>query len=138
MSFYELIDDITADAGIRVRARSLEELFCKAILATFSEITDIEKISPERKVELEVSGELPYLLADTLNELLVLHEKEKFIVCQCERIELEDGKVSLSLIGGEFDPEVHPPKLVIKAATYHRLKVEKVGEEFLAEVIFDI
>jgi len=138
MSFYEVIDDITADAGIRVRAKTLEELFCKTILATFNEITDIEKISPSKKVQLEVSGELPYLFADLINELLVLHEKEKFIAKECELVEVKEDGVKVVLVGGVFDPSVHPSKLVIKAATYHRLKVEKVGEDFVAEVIFDI
>jgi len=138
MSFYEIIDDITADAGIRVRAKSLEELFCKAILATFNEITDIEKVSKDKKVELEVQGELPYLLADVINQLLVLHEKEKLIINHCERIEFKEDSVKLMLKGGTFDPERHPSKLVIKAATYHRLKVEKLEDGYLAEVIFDI
>jgi len=116
----------------------LEELFCKAILATFNEITEIEKVSKDKKVELEVKGELPYLLADVINQLLVLHEKEKLIINHCERVEFKEDGVKLMLKGGLFDPERHPSKLVIKAATYHRLKVEKLEEDYLAEVIFDI
>ena len=138
MSFYEVIEDITADARIRVRAKSLEELFCKAILATFNEITDIEKFSKDEKVELEVKGELPYLLADVINQLLVLHEGEKLVISHCERVEFKEDGVKLMLKGGPFDPERHPSKLVIKAATYHRLKVERLQDGFLAEVIFDI
>jgi len=138
MSFYEVIEDITADAGIRVRAKSLEELFCKAILATFNEITDIEKFSKDEKVELEVKGELPYLLADVINQLLVLHEGEKLVISHCERVEFKEDGVKLMLKGGPFDPERHPSKLVIKAATYHRLKVERLQDDYLAEVIFDI
>jgi len=102
MSFYETIDDITADAGIRVRAKSLEELFCKAILATFNEITDIEKVSKDKKVELEVQGELPYLLADVINQLLVLHEKEKLIINHCESVEFKEDGVKLLLKGGHL------------------------------------
>jgi Uncharacterized conserved protein len=116
----------------------LEELFCKAILATFNEITDIEKVSKDKKVELEVQGELPYLLADVINQLLVLHEKEKLIISHCEMVEFKEDSVKLMLKGGPFDPERHPSKLVIKAATYHRLKVEKLEDRYLAEVIFDI
>ena len=138
MSFYEVIEDITADAGIRVRAKGLEELFCKAILATFNEITDIEKVSKDKKVELEVKGELPYLLADVINQLLVLHEKEKLVISHCEKVEFKEDGVKLMLKGGPFDPERHPSKLVIKAATYHRLKVERLQDSYLAEVIFDI
>jgi SHS2 domain-containing protein len=138
MSFYEVIEDITADAGIRVRAKGLEELFCKAILATFNEITDIEKVSKDKKVELEVKGELPYLLADVINQLLFLHEKEKLVISHCERVEFKEDGIKLMLKGSPFDPERHPSKLVIKAATYHRLKVEKLEDDYLAEVIFDI
>jgi SHS2 domain-containing protein len=138
MSFYEVIEDITADAGIRIKAKGLEELFCKAILATFNEITDIEKVSKDKKVELEVKGELPYLLADVINQLLVLHEREKLIISHCERVEFKEDGVKLMLKGGPFDPERHPSKLIIKAATYHRLKVEKLEDDYLAEVIFDI
>jgi len=138
MSFYEIIEDVTADTGIRVRTKTLEELFCKAILATFNEITDIEKVQPSKRVELEVKGELPYLLADTINQALVLHEKEKFVASKCELVELGEDSVKVVLLGGEYDPKIHPSKLVIKAATYHRLRLEKVGEQFVAEVIFDI
>jgi SHS2 domain-containing protein len=138
MSFYEVIEDITADAGIRVRAKGLEELSCKAILAAFNEITDIEKVRKDKKVELEVKGELSYLLADVINQLLVLHEKEKLIISHCERVEFKEDGIKLMLKGGPFDPERHPSKLVIKAATYHRLKVEKLEDSYLAEVIFDI
>ncbi len=138
MSFYEVIEDITADTGIRVKAGSLGELFCKVILATFNEITDIEKVGAEKTLELELNGELPYLLADTLNQLLLLHEKENLVISQCERVDFKEDGVRLLLRGGFFDPEKHPSKLVIKAATYHRLKVEKLGDGFLAEVVFDI
>lgn len=40
--------------------------------------------------------------------------------------------------GEEFDTERHERKLLIKAATYHKLKIEKVGDIWQAEVIFDI
>jgi SHS2 domain-containing protein len=53
-------------------------------------------------------------------------------------VEFKEDGVKLMLKGGTFDPERHSSKLVIKAATYHRLKVEKLEDGYLAEVIFDI
>ncbi|MEJ7554026.1 MAG: archease, partial [Aquificaceae bacterium] len=79
MSFYETIDRITADAGIRVWAKSLEELLCKSILATFNEITPIESIPQREERVIEVNSELPFLLADLINEAIVLHEAELFV-----------------------------------------------------------
>ncbi len=138
MSFYETIDRITADAGIRVWAKSLEELFCKALLATFNEITSIEDTSPEDERIVEASSELPFLLADLINQAIVLHEAESFIASRCEPLEVKENYAKVRLKGNRFDPQIHEPKLVIKAATYHDLKVEKQGDLWVAEVIFDI
>ena len=136
--FYETIDDITADAGIRVYGSSLEEIFCKAILATFNEITDIEKVEPKETYEIETQNSLPFLLADIINEALVLHESRGFVASGCEILHLGEDCVKVRLKGERFDPDRHPSKLVIKAATYHRLKIEERNGRFVAEVIFDI
>ncbi len=136
--FYETIDDITADAGIRVKAETLEELFCKAVLATFNEITDIRLFKPRKEYTIKLRGKLPFLLADTINRLLLLHEKEGFVPCRCKVTDLGDSSVELYLKGDKFDPTVHPSKLLIKAATYHRLRVDREGDSYVAEVIFDI
>ena len=136
--FYETIDDITADAGIRVYGSSLEEVFCRAILATFNEITDIEKVEPKETYEIEAQNLLPFLLADVINEALVLHESKGFVASECDVLELGKDHVKVRLKGERFDPEKHPSKLVIKAATYHRLKIEKQNGRLVAEVIFDI
>ena len=136
--FYETIDDITADTGIRVYGSSLEELICKAILATFNEITDIDKIEHKESFEIEANNSLPFLLADLINEALVLHDSKGFVASGCEVTDLGEYNVRVRLKGERFDPERHPSKLVIKAATYHRLKIEKKADRLLAEVIFDI
>lgn len=136
--FYETIDDITADAGIRVRADSLEELFCKALLATFNEITDIKKVEPVESYEVSAEGRMPFLLADLINEVLVLHESKRFVASRCEVIEFKEDRVRVKLWGERFDPKKHTSKLVIKAATYHRLRVERENSQYVGEVVFDI
>lgn len=138
MSFYEIIEDITADAGVRVKAKTLEELIYKAILATFNEITDIEKVQKKESHTVEVYSNLPYMLADAINQAIVLHESKGFVASSCEVLELSENYVKLKLFGDKFDDKKNEPKLVIKAATYHRLKVEKLPDGYLAEVIFDI
>ncbi|RMH80172.1 MAG: archease [Acidobacteria bacterium] len=138
MSFYETIDRITADAGIRVWAEDQGELLCRAVLATFSEITNIEEIEPIESRQIEVSSELPFLLADLINRALTVFESEGFVPCRCHVLELRDKYARLEFLGGFYDPSVHESKLLIKAATYHDLKVEKVGDRWVAQVIFDI
>lgn len=138
MSFYEVIEDITADAGVRVRAKTLEELICRAILATFNEMTDIDTVESKESYILEVHANFPYLLVDIINEAIVLHEAKKFVASECHVLELSEKHIKVKLMGDKFDPEKNESKLVIKAATYHRLKVEKTSEGYMAEVIFDI
>ncbi|MFN4319660.1 MAG: archease [Aquificaceae bacterium] len=138
MSFYETIDRITADAGIRVRAKSMEDLICKSLLATFNEITPIERIKPEEERIIEASSELPFLLADLINMAIVLHETDMFVASACEILDLKENYAKVRLLGSKFDPKEHEPRLVIKAATYHHLRVEREGDLWVAEVIFDI
>ncbi len=136
--FYETIDDITADAGIRVRGVSLEELFCKAVLATFNEMTDIDRVEERESYKVQAEGVMPFLLADIINEVLVLHESKGFVASKCDVLELKEDFVRLKLYGEKFDSQKHTSKLVIKAATYHRLKIKKKNSHYVAEVIFDI
>ncbi len=136
--FYETVDDITADAGIKVRAETLEDLFCKAILATFNEITDIENIEGNEEHIIEAKSSMPFLLADIINEALLIHEKYNFVANKCKIISLGEDYVKVKLKGGKFDSSKNEPKLVIKAATYHRLRIEKKEDYYEAEVIFDI
>ncbi|MCS6958037.1 MAG: archease [Aquificaceae bacterium] len=138
MSFYETIDKITADAGIRVRAKSLEDLICKSLLATYNEITPIEDVQPKEERVIQTYSELPFLIADLINEAIVLHESELFVASKCEPIEVKKDYAKVKLLGDRFDPERNEPRLVIKAATYHNLKVEREGDLWIAEVIFDI
>ncbi len=138
MSFYEIIEDVTADTGIRVKGESVEEVFCKAILATFNEITDINAVDKNEEYLIELSGEMPYLLVDVINRALVLFESKGFVAKECHILELSQTHTRLLLKGGSFDIQKHEAKLLIKAATYHRLKLEKVENQVVAEVIFDI
>jgi SHS2 domain-containing protein len=40
--------------------------------------------------------------------------------------------------GEEFDAGRHEGKLLIKAATYHKLRIEKIDDLWEIDVIFDI
>jgi SHS2 domain-containing protein len=140
-TFYEPIYDITADAGIRVFANSLEELICNSIKGLINEMVDLSKVEPKEELTVEVeSVGFPYLLADILNKILYLFDVKKFVPSECKVVELipTGEKVKLLLKGEPYNPEKHGKKLLIKAATYHRIKVEKRNGKYTAEIIFDI
>jgi len=50
----------------------------------------------------------------------------------------EAFKLKASISGEDFDPKRHENKLLIKAATYHKLRIEKIDDTWEIDVIFDI
>lgn len=135
---YEVLD-ISGDVGIRVFGQSLEDLFINAALGMYNLITDTEGVARKRSVDIEVqSHSLEGLLISWLNELVFQFDAYGFVGRDIEIKELSENKIRASLIGEEFDDTRHVRRLLIKAATYHQLKLERIAEEWKAEIIFDI
>jgi SHS2 domain-containing protein len=137
MSFEVL--EHTADVGVRVYGRNLAELLKNAALALLSLITERETVRPDEEIVFEVEAETgEELLVKMLSEILYLHEVRKMVFADAE-IELTDGlKLRGRLRGEKTDTSRHELLLDIKAATYHNLKIERVNDRFMAEIIFDI
>jgi SHS2 domain-containing protein len=148
MEPYEILD-ISGDAGIRAFGKDLKELFRNAAVGMYSLITDIDGIKEARKIDVSVqSGSMEGLLVAWLNELVFHFDTYGFIGKKITTREFrpdeedydagEEFRMSASLSGEDFDRERHEGKLLIKAATYHGLKVEKKHGTWQAEIIFDI
>jgi SHS2 domain-containing protein len=140
-SFYEPIYDITADAGIKVFGSSLQELICNAVKGLINEMVDLSKVDHKEEITVEVESiGFPYSLADVLNKILYLFDVKKFVPAECKVLEISPTgeKVKLVLKGERYNPEKHGRKLLVKAATYHRIKMEKKDGKYIGEVIFDI
>jgi len=140
-NFYRPVYDITADAGVEVWGKTPEELICNLVRATVNEMVELSKVEPKEELTLEVeSVGFPYLLADVVNEILYIFDVKKFVPSTCEVVRLkEDGTFAvLKLKGERYNPQKHGKKLLIKAATYHGLKMEEKDGKFTARVIFDI
>lgn len=144
MAKIEVID-ISGDAGIKVRGSNISELFVNAAIGMYSLITDIEGISERRTIDISCEGEsLEGLLVSWLNELIFNFDAHGFIGRKIVIVEINEepsggGHVIKGQVSGEeFDQVRHEGKLLLKAATYHNLKVEKQGDEWESEIIFDI
>ena len=131
--------DISGDAGIRAYGRDLKELFSNAGLGIYSLITDPQNIAGNADLSVSVRGEsLEGLFVAWLNELVFQFDAYGFVGKHISVTGLTDTSVAATLTGEEFDPERHERRLLIKAATYHRLLLEKRDGQWVAEVIFDI
>ena len=135
---FELFDH-TADLGLRIRAPDLNTLFQEAALALFTAIVDdLATIRERQQVMLELEADdYPYLLFDWLNELLYRFESERLLFGRFQ-VSVE-GRRLRGVAGGEpFDADRHSLGHEVKAITYHGLRVEKLADGWLAELIVDI
>jgi len=154
MEKFEILD-IAGDVGLKAFGESKQEVFVHAALGMYSLITNTDVLKDQKSITVSVeSHALDGLLVSWLNELIFHFDAYGFIG---KRIVVTEFTPSLTLppqgggmggdeafrlkatvYGEEFDPERHEGKLLIKAATYHRLKIEKKDHVWETEIIFDI
>lgn len=129
----------TADVGLRIRAADLPELYAEAGRGLFSLLVDnLDDVRPEQIVSLNVAGDDgEELLFDWLNELLYTFETKRIALGQFD-VAVDGEGISAEARGEPLDPQRHEAGMEVKAITYHGLKLVKVGEGWLAEVIVDI
>lgn len=138
MKKFEIID-ISGDVGIKAFGGSIEEVFKNSAIGMYSLITDLKGVKGQKTINISSeSNSLEGLLVSWLNELIFHFDAYNFIGKDIIILEMSDRKLKANVKGEEFDPERHERKLLIKAATYHRLKVEKVRDIWEADIIFDI
>ena len=137
-------EEHTADVIIKAYGKTLEETIANAAKAVFNIITDISKVEPRecRKVS-EEGMDLYQAIVRWLESFLVMFDSEGLVFSdfRVDRIEkLEDGGVRISGVGcGEpFDPEKHEEGTIVKAITYHEMKLEKTDGLWVLRFAVDI
>ncbi len=129
----------TADLGLRIRAKTLDELFAEAARGLFSTLVeDLAAVKPLERVELSIRGnDREYLLFDWLKELLFRFDAEHLLFSRFEP-HVGDSGLTGKAWGEKLDWDRHVLRNEVKAITYHGLKVERDGAGWLAEFIVDI
>jgi SHS2 domain-containing protein len=136
MGGFELLEH-TADIGVLARGATLEEVFEQATLG-LAEILGARRPGPGEAVAVAVTaGDPGALLVDWLNEVLWLHEVRGHAgvaAVGVERVASDraEGTVTFS----STDPPAEGT--FVKAVTYHRLRVGRDADGWLAEVYLDV
>jgi SHS2 domain-containing protein len=131
--------DHTADLGILVYGRNLEELFGNAGEAFFDIITDLRRVREDTEKTIRVeSSSLEDLMVNWLGELLYLHDVDGLLFKSFSIDELNGGKMKARARGEAFQEERHVIKTEIKAVTYHQLQVKEERGGWMARIIFDV
>jgi len=135
---FELLD-IFGDAGIRAFGKDLPELFANAGIGMFSLVTELGSVTEARHMTVTAQSDtLEGLFIAWLNELVFHFDTYGFVGKRISVTELSGTGISATVFGEEFDPSRHERRLLIKAATYHRLLLQEKDGHWEAEVIFDI
>jgi SHS2 domain-containing protein len=138
---YEYLEH-TADLFFRSYGKTPGECYANAGRAMFSAMIDSRSIDPSfKKVFLLEAENLPALMHDYLSEVLFLFETEGLVFRDFDVSVEQKGAVytlSATLSGEKFNKKKHIVLTDIKAVTYHDLKVEKIGGNWVAEVLCDI
>ncbi len=138
MEDYEVLD-VSGDVGLRVKGESLESLFIAAAKGLYSLITDTTQVSLNVQTRVNVYCEsLEDLFIGWLNELIFQFDTYGFVAKDIQIENLTENRVEAVLRGERFDPDRHTRGLLLKAATYHNLKLQKHDGLWVAEVVFDI
>ena len=133
----------TADAYVEAYGASLEEAFENAGAAFTEVMTSLESVKPTDEQSFVVEGrDLQALLYSWLEELLLEFELKQMIYSRFEVSNIEetvDGfKLRARAWGETYNPDRHISKVGIKAATYHRMEINKTPEHVTLRFILDI
>jgi SHS2 domain-containing protein len=136
---FELLEH-PADIGFRVRGATREELFASAAFALLSVCGEPAAAQPLLEYPLAVeSGDLQALMVDWLSEVLYYYDARRVAFRRFRVARVSDTQVQAVGLGEPRDPERHRDLLIVKAVTYHQLRVEReAGGGWVAEVYVDI
>jgi len=127
-----------ADIGFRARGTTLEELFANSAHALVSIILDAD-IRPVQLISVPGTGaDRESLLINWLNEVLYHVDGRRMALGTFNVVSVDETSVECVAGGEPRDRDRHPPRMGLKAVTYHQLKVARTADGWVAEVYLDI
>lgn len=138
--------DHTADICIEIKATSIEEIFIVASEFLFDTLCDLNKIKENSKFVInEEANNYDDLLFNFLKKALEMFYADGVVIKKIVSINIlkKKEKIVLSILAiGEkielesINRDIY--KAEIKAVTYHKLKIKKIGKYYCTYIIFDV
>ena len=128
-----------ADIGFRAFGQDLPDLFAAAAMAMLSIAGDPGVVEPRNEYDIAVeSGDREALMVDWLNEVLYWFDGKRIAFREFQVTALTDSAIQAVGVGEPRDPERHRAHLIVKAVTYHQLRIERRDHLWIVEVYLDI
>jgi SHS2 domain-containing protein len=124
----------TAEIELAIEETSPEGILAEALVA-LGDVLPEDRGGDRASREIEIDApDLPALLAEWLNELVYLAERDGFVAERVERLHLDGTRLSAVVSGSRASPQS-----LIKAVTYHRLEMKELdGGRWSARVTVDV
>jgi SHS2 domain-containing protein len=139
---YELSDKhTTGDAGITASGKTLGELFEHSAYGLMEIMVDPAGLndSNELRISLE-DDDIEQLYYSWLSDLIYYKDTDGFLAKKCDVKIFQNNKYKLEavLYGDKINPARHLLKIDVKGVTLYRFKIEKTGNLWKSEVVFDL
>ena len=129
----------SSDLVIKVFGKSQAELFSNSAFALFDVMTDVEKVEIREKLPLEVEGlDRDDLMVNWMRELLYLYQGSGYLLKEFQVQEVKGNYVRGEVRGEKFDPDRHEIRHEILSVAYHQGRMDKIGDQWTAQVIFEL
>ena len=128
-----------SELAVKVTGGSQADLFANSAFALFDVISDVEKIEIKERMPLEVEGaDRDDLLVNWMRELLYLYQGSGYLLKEFVIREVKDTSVKAEVCGEKVDPDRHEIKQEIAAVAYHQSRMTKTGNQWTAQLIFEV
>ncbi len=128
----------TADVSVEVEAPTKRALFIEFARALTDLMVEGEVRLSHQEATSIVAADQPALLVCFLNELIYLWEDRCFLMREARFDEWKRLSVQVVFFGETFRPDRHRLSHEVKAATYHELKLVRIGRLWRGQVLFDV
>ena len=128
-----------SELAVRIVGTSQANLFENAAFALFDVMSDSAKIELRERMPLEVEGsDRDELLVNWLRELLYLYQGSGYLLNDFSILEVKDTSLKAEVGGEKLDLDRHEIKQEIATVAYHQSRMQKTGDQWIAQVIFEV
>ena len=128
-----------ADIGVRGFGETQAQAFEQAALAMTAVITEPERVTEDRVVELSVTAQDDELLLYEWLNALIYEMATRLMLFSRFAVSLDDGRLTATASGETVDVARHQPAVEIKGATYTGLAVKRLDNGWWsAQCVVDV
>ena len=128
-----------SELAVRITGSSQADLFANSAYALFDVMTDPATIEIKERIPLEVEGsDRDDLMVNWMREVLYLYQGSGYLLKEFRISQVKDTIVKAEVCGEKIDPDRHEIKQEIAAVASHKSRMEKTGNQWIAQVIFEL